>query len=103
MWAVCNTLRLQHSQVRMRITHADMCPLLCLQEEARKLNSEETAEEERKSKLPANFEARKARAEWEESVEKAKKVCWGMLRPAYAWEGGVCGSHAVDASVHHQH
>mmetsp|Transcript_22558 Transcript_22558/g.58895 ORF Transcript_22558/g.58895 Transcript_22558/m.58895 type:complete len:218 (-) Transcript_22558:152-805(-) len=41
--------------------------------EARKLNSEETAEEERRSKLPDNFEARKARAEYEESVEKAKK------------------------------
>jgi pre-mRNA-splicing factor SYF2 len=46
-----------------------------VQEEARKLNSEETAEEERRSKLPANFEAKKARSEWEESVEKAKKVC----------------------------
>jgi hypothetical protein len=45
------------------------------QEEARKLNSDEVAEEDRKSKMPANSGARKARAQYEESVEKAKKVC----------------------------
>ena len=46
-----------------------------MQEEARKLNSDEVAEEDRKSKMPANSGARKARAQYEETVEKAKKVC----------------------------
>eukprot|EP00035_Acanthoeca_spectabilis_P022908 m.446530 g.446530 ORF g.446530 m.446530 type:complete len:234 (-) comp19380_c0_seq1:1403-2104(-) len=50
-----------------------LAKLKARREEARKKNSEETAEEERRSKRPANFEARRARAEWEESVEKAKK------------------------------
>ena len=50
-------------------------PLLAfLQEDARKANTAEVAEEDRKAKLPKNFEAKKAQAEWEEAEAKAKKV-----------------------------
>uniref|UniRef100_A0A8C4R6S2 Pre-mRNA-splicing factor SYF2 n=1 Tax=Eptatretus burgeri TaxID=7764 RepID=A0A8C4R6S2_EPTBU len=42
---------------------------------ARKLNRQETLEEERKAKLPANWESRRARAEWELEREHKKKEC----------------------------
>ena len=45
-----------------------------LQNEARKLNHQEVVEEDRKAKLPANFEAKRKRVEWEEEEERKRKV-----------------------------
>lgn len=45
-----------------------------LQNEARKLNHQEVVEEDKRLKLPANWEAKKARLEWELSVDEKKKV-----------------------------
>ena len=45
-----------------------------LQNEARKLNHQEVVEEDRRNKLPENFEAKKRRLEWEEEEDKRKKV-----------------------------
>ena len=45
-----------------------------LKNEARKLNHKEVVEEDRKSKLPTNFEAKRKRIEWEEEQEKKRKV-----------------------------
>ena len=42
---------------------------------ARAINRQETAEEDRRAKLPKNFEAKKRKEEWEEADEKARKVC----------------------------
>ena len=47
---------------------------LSSQNEARKLNHAEVVEEDRRNKLPANWEARKRKAEWEASEEEARKV-----------------------------
>ena len=49
---------------------------LCLwfQNEARKLNHQEVVEEDKRLKLPANWEAKKARLEWELQEEEKKKV-----------------------------
>lgn len=44
------------------------------QNEARKLNHAEVVEEDRRNKLPANWEARKRKAEWEANEEEARKV-----------------------------
>lgn len=44
------------------------------QNEARKLNHAEVVEEDRRNKLPANWEARKRKAEWEANEEQARKV-----------------------------
>eukprot|EP00112_Aurelia_sp_Birch-Aquarium-sp1_P017217 Seg397.31 transcript_id=Seg397.31/GoldUCD/mRNA.D3Y31 product="Pre-mRNA-splicing factor syf2" protein_id=Seg397.31/GoldUCD/D3Y31 len=41
--------------------------------EARKLNHEEMVEEDRRKKLPANWEARKRKAEWEIADQEARK------------------------------
>ncbi|ESO06393.1 hypothetical protein HELRODRAFT_184929 [Helobdella robusta] len=41
--------------------------------EARKMNNQEVMEEDRKSKLPANWEAKQSRVEYEEEQEKLKK------------------------------
>ena len=41
--------------------------------EARKLNHQEVVEEDRRNKLPANFEAKQKRLEWELSEAKARK------------------------------
>ena len=38
------------------------------------MNHREVVEEDRRSKLPANWEARQRRIEWEEEDEKARKV-----------------------------
>ena len=46
------------------------------QNEARKLNHAEVVEEDKRNKLPANWEARKRKAEWELSEEEAKKVSY---------------------------
>ncbi|XP_053321964.1 pre-mRNA-splicing factor SYF2 [Spea bombifrons] len=43
--------------------------------EARKLNHEEVVEEDKKQKLPSNWEARKARLEWELKEEERKREC----------------------------
>ncbi|KAL7980499.1 hypothetical protein Chor_001653 [Crotalus horridus] len=43
--------------------------------EARKLNHQEVVEEDKRLKLPANWEAKKARLEWELKVEEKKKDC----------------------------
>jgi len=43
--------------------------------EARKLNHHEVQEEERRAKLPTNFEARKRRAEWILNEEETRAKC----------------------------
>ncbi|XP_065506752.1 pre-mRNA-splicing factor SYF2 [Caloenas nicobarica] len=43
--------------------------------EARKLNHQEVVEEDKRLKLPANWEAKKARLEWQLQVEEKKKEC----------------------------
>uniref|UniRef100_A0A8D0DJ39 Pre-mRNA-splicing factor SYF2 n=1 Tax=Salvator merianae TaxID=96440 RepID=A0A8D0DJ39_SALMN len=43
--------------------------------EARKLNHQEVVEEDKRLKLPANWEAKKARLEWELKEEEKKKEC----------------------------
>ncbi|MBW01037.1 Pre-mRNA-splicing factor SYF2, partial [Eschrichtius robustus] len=43
--------------------------------EARKLNHQEVVEEGKRLKLPANWEAKKARLEWELQEEEKKKEC----------------------------
>ncbi|XP_030320223.1 pre-mRNA-splicing factor SYF2 [Calypte anna] len=43
--------------------------------EARKLNLQEVVEEDKRMKLPANWEAKKARLEWQLQVEQKKKEC----------------------------
>ncbi|XP_015677738.1 pre-mRNA-splicing factor SYF2 [Protobothrops mucrosquamatus] len=43
--------------------------------EARKLNHQEVVEEDKRLKLPTNWEAKKARLEWELKVEEKKKDC----------------------------
>jgi hypothetical protein len=45
-----------------------------LQEETRKLNHEQVVEEDRLSKLPKNFEAKRRRQEWELNEIEARKV-----------------------------
>ena len=44
------------------------------QNEARKLNHQEVVEEDRRNKLPENFEAKRRRLEWEEDEEERRKV-----------------------------
>lgn len=41
--------------------------------EARKMNHQEVVEEDRRNKLPTNWEAKKRRLEWEEEQEKRRK------------------------------
>lgn len=52
-----------------------------LQNEARKLNQQEVVEEDKKRKLPANWEAKKARLEWQLAEDQKKKVtsCWAVV------------------------
>ena len=45
-----------------------------LQNEARKLNHQEVVEEDRRNKLPTNWDAKRKRLEWEEEEEKTRKV-----------------------------
>ena len=47
---------------------------IIIQNEARKLNHQEVVEEDRRKKLPVNYESRRRRAEWEIQEEEAKKV-----------------------------
>ena len=39
------------------------------------MNHDEVVEEDRRNKLPTNFEAKRRRLEWEEEQEQKKKVC----------------------------
>lgn len=48
--------------------------VLSLQNEARKLNHQEVVEEDKRLKLPSNWEAKKARLEWELAEDQKKKV-----------------------------
>uniref|UniRef100_A0A671WFD7 Pre-mRNA-splicing factor SYF2 n=1 Tax=Sparus aurata TaxID=8175 RepID=A0A671WFD7_SPAAU len=43
--------------------------------EARKLNHQEVVEEDKRLKLPSNWEAKKARLEWELAEDQKKKAC----------------------------
>lgn len=52
---------------------------IVFQQEARKQNHEQVVEEDRKSKLPVNFESKKARQEWELEEIEAKKVSRFLL------------------------
>ena len=45
-----------------------------IKNEAKKLNHQEVVEEDKRNKLPANFEVRRRKAEWELQDEEAKKV-----------------------------
>lgn len=47
------------------------------QNEARKLNHQEVVEEDKRLKLPSNWEAKKARLEWELTEDQKKKVMQG--------------------------
>lgn len=51
----------------------EWCRVL-FQYEACKLNSQEVVEEDKRLKLPPNWEAKKARLEWELQVQEKKKV-----------------------------
>ena len=44
-----------------------------MQNEARKLNHKEVVEEDKRNKLPTNWEARKRKAEWVLNDEQQKK------------------------------
>ena len=48
---------------------------LLLQNEARKMNHQEVVEEDRRKKLPQNWEQKRKRVEWDEEQEKKRKVC----------------------------
>uniref|UniRef100_F6Q557 Pre-mRNA-splicing factor SYF2 n=1 Tax=Equus caballus TaxID=9796 RepID=F6Q557_HORSE len=56
-------------------TQKDACFRPHFQNEARKLNHQEVVEEDKRLKLPANWEAKKARLEWELQEEEKKKEC----------------------------
>lgn len=46
------------------------------------MNHQEVAEEDRRKKLPANWEAMQRRVEWEnkeEEVRKVEELCWKSL------------------------
>ncbi|XP_071133667.1 pre-mRNA-splicing factor SYF2-like isoform X2 [Mytilus edulis] len=43
--------------------------------EARKMNHQEVVEEDRRKKLPENWEQKRKRVEWDESQEKKRKEC----------------------------
>ena len=51
--------------------------LLCLQNEARKLNHQEVVAEDQRKKLPSNWAAKRQRIEWEEEEETRRKVTLG--------------------------
>ena len=51
--------------------------LLCLQNEARKLNHQEVVAEDQRKKLPSNWEAKRQRIDWEEEEETRRKVRLG--------------------------
>ena len=47
------------------------------------MNHAEVVEEDRRNKLPANWEARKRKAEWEANEEEARKVS-SVVQPLQA-------------------
>ena len=47
----------------------------CTQNEAVNLNRKEVVEEDKRKQLPANWESKKRRVEWELEEENARKVC----------------------------
>lgn len=47
----------------------------CFQNEARKLNHKEVQEEERRAKLPTNYEAKRRRADWILDEEERRQRC----------------------------
>ena len=51
-----------------------LCWFFVLKNEARKLNHQEVVEEDRRKKLPANFEQKRKFVDWEEQEEKKRKV-----------------------------
>ena len=57
------------------------------QNEARKMNHAEVVEEDKRSKLPKNWDAKRKRVEWDEGQEKLRKV-----RAIYEYidEAGSC-------------
>lgn len=59
--------------VQLLVQHVSMC-FFPLQNEARKLNHQEVVEEDKRLKLPSNWEAKKARLEWELAEDERKKV-----------------------------
>lgn len=61
------------SCMQLLVQHVNMC-YFPLQNEARKLNHQEVVEEDKRLKLPANWEAKKARLEWELTEDQKKKV-----------------------------
>lgn len=54
--------------------------LISLQNEARKLNHQEVVEEDKRLKLPTNWEAKKARLEWELAENEKKEVSFWLLQ-----------------------
>jgi len=50
-----------------------MVTTLLLQNEARQMNHQEVVEEDRRNKLPPNWEARKRQAEWVLEDERKRK------------------------------
>ena len=53
---------------------------LHVKNQARKMNHQEVVEEDRRSKLPSNWEAKQRQVEWEEEQEQLKKVCVFIFR-----------------------
>ena len=47
---------------------------MVFQNEARKMNHQEVTEEDKRNKLPSNYEDKRKRIEWEEEEEKKRKV-----------------------------
>lgn len=68
-----------HNKVKFKQNDKNTC--FCLQNEARKLNQQEVVEEDKKRKLPANWEAKKARLEWELAEDQKKKVHLYIFSP----------------------
>lgn len=50
-----------------------------IQNEARKLNHQEVVEEDRRKKLPKNFDVKRKRVEWEQAEEEKRKASLGTL------------------------
>lgn len=46
------------------------------QQESRKMNYEQVVEEDRRSKLPKNYDLKRKRQEWELAELEAREVCW---------------------------
>ena len=78
------------------------------QNEARKMNHQEVQEEDRRAKLPKNWEARKRQVDWEEEQETKKQVRIMSKRTFSIKEsdqngGTVCYSNSLCLSVKISH